>query len=323
MEHIELQGVTTPVSRVVQGAIGLFTLDDPARFAMLDAAVEAGINTFDTAVNYAFGDDGVDAILGRWVRHRGGRDGIVFFAKGCHPELPHWDCPRVNPEAIVEDIELSRRQIGVDRLDLWMFHRDDPAMAIGVLVEAVNAAIDRGHIGAWGVSNWTTARVEAAVEYADDHDLRGPVANSAHWSLVDQLDEPWADVVTLTGTHRAADRAWHLKRGVKVVAWSPLAGGFLSERIGRDELEAATEGHLADTARCYLNDVNWARRERASEVGRQYGLSLSQVALAWALHADFNPLVIVGNASIEEVEQSTAAERAELTAAEVDYIFSG
>ena len=322
MEYVEFPGVATPVSRVVQGAIGLFARDDPARFAMLDAAVEAGINTFDTAVNYSFGGDGVDAILGRWVRHRGGRDGIVFFAKGCHPEHPHW-APRVTPEAIAEDMELSRRQIGVDQLDLWMFHRDDPAMDIGILVEAVNGAIDRGHIGAWGVSNWTTARVEAALEYADAHDLRGPVANSAHWSLVDQLDEPWDDVVTLTGAHRAADRAWHQERGVRVVAWSPLAGGFLSERIGRDELESATEGHLADTARCYLNEVNWARRERAAEVGSRHGLSLSQVALAWALHAEFQPLVIVGNASREEVEQSTAAERAELSADEVDYIFSG
>ena len=322
MEYVEFPGVATPVSRVVQGAIGLFAQDDPARFAMLDAAVEAGINTFDTAVNYAFGNDGVDAILGRWVRHRGGRDGIVFFAKGCHPELPDWS-PRVTPEAIAADMELSRRQIGVDELDLWMFHRDDPAMDIGTLVETVNAAIDRGHIGAWGVSNWTTARVEAAVEYADAHDLRGPVANSAHWSLVDQLDEPWDDVVTLTGAGRSADRAWHQERGVRVVAWSPLAGGFLSERIGRDELESATEGHLADTARCYLNEVNWARRERSAEVGRQHGLSLSQVALAWALHADFEPLVIVGNASVEDVEQSTAAERAELSAEEVDYVFSG
>lgn len=322
MRYIDIPGVATPVSRVVQGAIGLFAQDDPARFAMLEAAVDSGVNTFDTAVNYALPTDSVDEMLGRWIRHRGGRDGIVFFAKGCHPELPHWS-PRVNPEAIDEDIALSRRNIGVDLLDLWMFHRDDPATEIGILVEAVNAAIDRGHIGAWGVSNWTTARVEAAVEYADAQDLRGPVVNSAHWSLVDQLDEPWDDVVTLTGAHRAADRTWHQERGIKVVAWSPLAGGFLSERIGRDELEAATEGHLADTARCYLNDDNWARRERAVELGRQHGLSLSQVALAWALHADFEPLVIVGNASVEEVEQSTAAERAELSADEVEYIFSG
>lgn len=322
MQYIEIPGVQTPMSRVVQGAISLFALDDPSRFALLDTAVGAGINAFDTAVNYATADDGVDAILGRWIRHRGGREGIVISAKGCHPELPDW-APRVNPDAIDEDIDKSRQQIGVDHLDLWLFHRDDTSAEIGSLVEAVNAAIDRGHIGAWGVSNWTTPRIESAVAYADAHDLRGPVANSAHFSLVDQLDEPWDDVVTLTGPDRAADRAWHREQEVAVVAWSPLAGGFLSERIARQELEGAIEGHLADTARCYLNDDNWARRERAAEVGRRLGLSLSQVALAWALHADFNPLVIVANATSDEVAENVAAEGAVLTEADRQYIFSG
>lgn len=321
MQYIELPGVDTPVSRVVQGAIILFALDDPSRFALLDAAVDAGINTFDTAVNYATPDDSVDAILGRWIRHRGGREGIVISAKGCHPELPDWE-PRANPDAIEEDISRSRQQLGIDHLDLWLFHRDDPATEVGILVEAVNSAIDRGHIGAWGVSNWTTARIEAALDYADAHDLRGPVANSAHYSLADQLDEPWADVVTLTGPERVADRAWHLERGLVVLAWSPLAGGFLSERISRDELEAA-EGFIADTARCYFNDENWARRERAAEVGRRLRLSLSQVALAWALHADLNPSVIVANATINEVAENVVAEGTALTEADRDYIFSG
>ena len=322
MQYIEIPGVQTPMSRVVQGAISLFALDDPSRFALLDAAVDAGINAFDTAVNYATPDDGVDAILGRWIRHRGGREGIVISAKGCHPELPDWN-HRVNPDAINEDINRSRQQIGVDHLDLWLFHRDDPSVEIGGLVEAVNAAIDRGHIGAWGVSNWSTSRIESAVDYADAHGLRGPVANSAHYSLVDQLDEPWDDVVTLTGPDRAADRAWHREREVAVVAWSPLAGGFLSERIARQELEGATEGHLADTARCYLSDDNWVRRERAAEVGRRLGLSLSQVALAWALHADFNPLVIVANATNDEVAENVAAEGTILTESDCQYIFSG
>ena len=322
MQYVEIPGVQTPMSRVVQGAISLFALDDPSRFALLDAAVDAGINAFDTAVNYATADDGVDAILGRWIRHRGGREGIVISAKGCHPELPDW-VPRVNPDAIDEDINRSRQQIGVNHLDLWLFHRDDPAVEIGSLVEAVNAAIDRGNIGAWGVSNWTTSRIESAIDYADAHDLKGPVANSAHYSLVDQLDEPWDDVVTLSGPDRAADRQWHREQEVAVVAWSPLAGGFLSERIARRELEDATEGHLADTARCYLSDDNWARRERAAEVGRRLGLSLSQVALAWALHADFNPLVIVANATNSEVAENVAAEGAVLTEADRQYIFSG
>ena len=322
MQYIEIPGVQTPMSRVVQGAISLFALDDPSRFALLDAAVDAGINAFDTAVNYATPDDGVDAILGRWIRHRGGREGIVISAKGCHPELPDW-VPRVNPDAISEDINRSRQQIGVDHLDLWLFHRDYPSVEIGGLVEAVNAAIDRGHIGAWGVSNWSTSRIESAADYADAHGLRGPVANSAHYSLVDQLDEPWDDVVTLTGPDRAADRAWHREQEVAVVAWSPLAGGFLSERIARQQLEGATEGHLADTARCYLSDDNWARRERAAEVGRRLGLTLSQVALAWALHADFKPLVIVANATNSEVAENVAAEGTVLTESDCQYIFSG
>ena len=148
------------------------------------------------------------------------------------------------------------------------------------------------------------------------------MANSAHYSLADQLDEPWADVVTLTGPDQANDRAWHRDRGVVVLAWSPLAGGFLSERISRTELEAA-EGFIADTARCYFNDDNWARRERAAEVGRRLGLSLSQVALAWALHADFSPSVIVANATIDEVAENAAAEGAVLVDADLHYIFSG
>ena len=319
MQYINFPGVATPVSRVVHGAIGLFAHDDATRFAVLDAAVEGGINAFDTAVNYAFGDDGIDAILGRWIRHRGGRDGIALIAKGCHPALPDWE-PRVNADAIVDDINLTRRQTGIDQLDLWLFHRDDPAVEIGSLVEAVNAAIERGHIGAWGVSNWSRDRIESALEYAAAHDLRGPVANSAHYSLADQLDEPWDDVVTLTGAARADDRAWHKERGLSVIAWSPLAGGFLSDRVGRDELEAAAEGHLADTARCYLNDANWARRERAAEVGRRLGLSLSQIALAWALHADFSPLAIAGSASVGEVVENIAAGSAALTEADRNYI---
>ena len=323
MQYVELPGVGIPVSRVVQGAISLFDHDEASRLAMLDAAVEGGINAFDTAAHYAFGDVSVDAMLGRWIRHRGGHEDIAIIAKGCHPALSNWERPRVNADAIVEDIEKSRQQIGIDHLDLWLFHRDDPAIEVGILVEAVNSAIDRGRIGAWGVSNWSTARIEAALAYAAARDLRGPVANSAHFSLADQLDEPWADVVTLTGSDRAADRAWHRGPGVAVIAWSPLAGGFLSDRIGRAELEDASEGHLADTARCYLSPGNWARRERAAEVGRRLGLSLSQVALAWVLQADFSPLAIVANATIGEVAENIAAEGTVLTEADRDYLFSG
>ena len=323
MQRIELPGLDKPVSRLVHGSTGLMTSDDAAAFAVLDAAADAGINAFDTATAYAFRDYSMDAMLGRWIRHRGSFDDVVVIAKGAHPAPPNWEQPRVNPAAVADDINLTRARMELDRLDLWLFHRDDPSVEVGPLVEAANAAIDRGHIGAWGVSNWTVARIEAAINYASDHGLSGPVVNSAHYSLAEQLDSPWDDVVTLTGPAQAADRRWHLENGLPIIAWSALAGGFLSDRIERADLETPAAPHLADTARCYLNEENWQRRERAGEVARRLGLSLSQIALSWVFGADLQPLAIAGSVTLAEVRENVAAEGAQLTGEDISYISGG
>ena len=320
MEQIELVGLDKSVSRLVHGSTGLMGADDAAAFAVLEAAVDAGINAFDTAAVYALGDDSMDAMLGRWIRDRGGCDDLVVIAKGAHPAPPDWHLPRVTPAAVAQDIDLTRDRMGIDRLDLWLFHRDDPSVEVGSLVEAVTAAVDRGHIGAWGVSNWSVERVRAAIEYAAEHGLRAPVCNSAHFSLAAQLDSPWDDVVTLTGEAHADDRAWHLRNPVRVLAWSALAGGFLSERVSRQDLETGTEPHLADTARCYFNEENWQRRERAAEVGRRMGLSLSQVALAWVFSADFRPMAIAGSVTPEEVRENVAASDTRLSEADLAHV---
>ena len=144
MQEIELVGLEKSVGRLVHGSTGLMGSDDATAFAVLDAASDAGINAFDTAVVYAYGDYSMDAMLGRWIRHRGGFDDIVVIAKGAHPAPPNWEQPRVSPAAVADDINLTRARIGLDRLDLWLFHRDDPNVEVGPLVEAVNAAIDRG-----------------------------------------------------------------------------------------------------------------------------------------------------------------------------------
>lgn len=323
MEQIELDGLTKPVSRVVHGSTGLMGAEDSVAFPVLDAAVEAGVNAFDTATVYAFDGYSMDAMLGRWIRDRGARDEVVVIAKGAHPKVPESTAPRVTPTAVAEDIDLTCERMGVDHLDLWLFHRDDHAVDVGSLVEAVDAAIDRGRISAWGVSNWSVARIKAAIAYAADHGLRGPVVNSAHYSVATQLDSPWDDVVTLTGEARAADREWHCESDVKVVAWSALAGGFLSERISREDLENEPAPQLADTARCYLNEENWQRRERAAEVGRRMGLSLSQIALAWVFAADFRPMAIAGSVTPAEVRENVAAADAQLTAVDISYINNG
>ncbi|MDE0606218.1 MAG: aldo/keto reductase [Acidimicrobiaceae bacterium] len=323
MQQVELDGLNKPVSRLVHGSTGLMGADDTEAFPVLDAAVEAGVNAFDTATVYAFDGYSMDAMLGRWIRERGARDEVVVIAKGAHPKVPESTAPRVTPTAVAEDIDLTRERMGVDHLDLWLFHRDDPTVDVGSLVEAVDSEIAQGSIRAWGVSNWSVARIRAAIDYAADNDRRPPVVNSAHYSVADQLDEPWDDVVTLTGDAHAVDRSWHVDGGVRVLAWSALAGGFLSERISRECLENPPSPQLADTARCYLNEENWQRRERAAQLGRRMGLSLSQTSLAWVFAADFRPMAIAGSVTPNEVRENVTAADAQLSAADISYITGG
>lgn len=148
MQQIELDGLRKPVSRLVHGSTGLMGADESVVFPVLDAIVEAGVNAFDTAAVYASHNDAMDAMLGRWIQVSGARDEVVVIAKGAHPKVPESTAPRVTPTAVAEDIDLSCERMGVDYLDLWLFHRDDPTQDIGPLVEAVDTAIDRGHISA-------------------------------------------------------------------------------------------------------------------------------------------------------------------------------
>ena len=250
------------------------------------------------------------------MKARGNRDQVVIVAKGCHPEPPERPGPRVTPEAAESDIAETLERMGADRLDLWLFHRDDPEVGADELADAMDRQIAAGLIGAWGVSNWTTARISAAADAAADNGWTAPAVNSAHFSLADQLAPPWPGVETLTGADRAEDWEWHRRRGVRVLAWSALAGGFLSPTFSLEEIAAATAWPLADAARCYLNDANAERRRRAEELAGRRGCSLSRVALAWVLGHELAPLAIAAGADGGQVADNAAAADLVLTEAE-------
>lgn len=319
MRYTELVGVGRPVSLIVQGATSLPPDDDEA-FAVLDAALASGINAFDTAHSYVFDGRSLDQQIGRWMKARGHRGQVVIVAKGCHPEPPERPGPRVTPEAAEADIAETLERMGADRLDLWLFHRDNPQVGADELVDAMDRQIAAGRIGAWGVSNWTTARISAAVDAASRHGWPPPAVNSAHLSLADQLAPPWPGVETLTGPDRAEDRDWHRRGGVRVLAWSALAGGFLSPAFSLEEIAAATGWPLADAARCYLNDANAERRRRAEELADRRGCSLSRVAAAWVLGHELAPLAIAAAADPGQAADNAAAADLVLTEAERDWL---
>lgn len=209
--------------------------------ALLDAALDAGVNTFDTAHVYG----GSEALLGRWLK---GRDlsRLVIETKGCHPGPLHPD--RVTPACLRKDVETSLRRLGVDCIDLFLLHRDSRRAEVGEIVETLNDLRKQGKLRAFGGSNWTAERIQEANDYAAAHGLAPFTVSSPHFGLACQIGDPWgggAGCVTLTGKGQEKERVWYRESGTAVLAFSSLARGLLSGKISSadpnraDKLDAA------------------------------------------------------------------------------------
>jgi aryl-alcohol dehydrogenase-like predicted oxidoreductase len=314
VEYGRVPGIDKPVSRFVQGTVMLREDDVPASFALLDAVFERGCTALDTARHYGRGNE---VVVGRWLRERGLTDRIFLIGKGAH-HTPERN--RVTPEDIAADLAESLERLGVEAIDLYLLHRDDPAVPVGPIVEALDGHRRAGRIRAYGGSNWTAARIAEANAHAAAHDLAPFVASSPQFSLAEQVDEPWAGCVSISGPAGAADRAWYAAQGMPIFAWSSLAGGFLSGALDRDDDGGIPAEPAARARRAYGSEANWERLARARALAAERDATVPQVALAWAFAQPLNLFAIVGSESGEEFAANAAALALPLSAAECDWL---
>ena len=311
-----IPGIDKPVSRVVLGTMVINTRQKEDSFALLDAAYEYGINTFDTAAVYAGGDS--ERGIGMWCAERGLREQIVILDKGCHHNR---DRKRVTPYDLAADVHDALARLQTDYIDLYMLHRDDPSLPVGPIVEALNEHLVEGRIRAYGVSNWTLDRIKEAIRYAEAYGLTPIAVNSPNYGLAEQVENPWGPgCVSLSGPEHKADRAWHVERQMPVFAYSSLGRGLFSGRITRDNYR-----DVADSAcqRAYCHEVNFQRLDRATEMARQKGISVAQLALAYVLNSPMATFALVGAANRQEIEQCVAAQNIKLSEAELAWLESG
>ena len=315
MEYGYVRGVDKPISRLVQGTVMVDEADREGSFALLDAVVELGGTAFDTARHYGHGNE---AVVGGWVRARGLQDQVVIIGKGAHPTPDEPN--RVTPAAIAADLDESLRQLGLETIDLYLLHRDDPDMPVGPIVAALNGHHRSGKIRAFGGSNWTHERIAEANAYAEAHGLIPFVASSPQFSLVEQIDEPWPGCISIGGPGNAAAQAWYQANQMAVFSWSSLAGGFLSGGFTRDEPGSLPEDAAARARRAYGTDANFERLDRARTLAAERGLTVPQIALAYALSQPLNLFTIVGSESGEEFAANAAAEAVRLSPAELAWL---
>ena len=289
------------VGRLVMGVDNQDTL--PHAAAMFDAFYAAGGNCFDTAFIYAGGLN--ERMLGQWLHVRGVRADCVVICKGCHP-------PSLAPDAIGRQLTVSLERLGLDHCDLYMMHRDDPAVPVGEWVDALNEQAKAGRMVAFGGSNWSPARVQAANDYAAAKGVQGFSLMSDNFSLARMVSPVWAGCVSASDPD---SRAWLTKTQLPLFAWSSQARGFFTERAHRDLARNDEEMN-----RCWAADDNWRRRDRVLELAERRDVLPINVALAYVLAQPFPTFPLIGPRTLAELRTSLPGLGVSLTADEVRWL---
>jgi len=231
-------------------------------FAIMDRAVAAGINVFDTAASYGGGRS--ESWIGSWRRQR---DASVLLSTKVYWSVTGDPADRgLSRERIVGELAGSLSRLQADRVDMYLTHEPDPETPVEETFATFAALTERGLIDAWGISNVTADDLRRWLA------LGTPSLVQNSYSLLDRADEQ--EVIPLCEEH-----------GIEYQAFSPLAGGWLTGKYRRDQepppgsrmtLRPEPYRHL-DSEQVHTGI------ERLAEAAATRGVSTAALALAWAL----------------------------------------
>jgi aryl-alcohol dehydrogenase-like predicted oxidoreductase len=309
VERRRLGGSDIEVSRVILGcgnfggigsAPALFGQGESREqaFAIMDAAVELGITTFDTADAYGGGRS--ETYIGEWLRAKGPetRDRIVLSTKTFNPM--HEGADRgLKPERIRRQLESSLGRLGVERVDMYLTHEQDPDTPLEDTLGALEEAVRAGKVGEIGASNVDAGWLaEARGRFAW-------VQNS--YSLLDREAE--AEVLPLC-----------TEQGLGFTPFSPLAGGWLTGkyRPGEPPPPGSRMTQRPGGYRHLDAPATYRGLDLLGAAAAKRGVDTTTLALAWVLSHPQVTAVVVGPRRPEHLEPARRALELPLTADERD-----
>ncbi|MHC4699429.1 MAG: aldo/keto reductase, partial [Planctomycetota bacterium] len=284
-----IQGLPRPLPRIIFGTLPLVNADE-ATFSLLDSVVAMGCYAFDTANVY--GDGASEQVIGDWMQARGNRSDVIIIDKGAHPARER---DRVDPENIKQDLQQSLRRLKTDYIDLFLLHRDDPAVPVGPIIDLLNDLKNEGRIVLFGTSNWTCRRLREAAEYAQETGLSTFSVASNQYSLAVQHDDPYPGTLSVNSAGDDSEWRWYNETQFPLLAWSSLARGFFSGKFSRDNLAAFTDPQSLISIRCYAREDNFVRLDRARQLADAKAATVSQIALAYVFQQPLNCFAITGS----------------------------
>lgn len=266
-----------------------WTADEQASFAVMDRFVAEGFNCIDTADVYSSWAPGhkggeSETIIGRWMKARGSRGKIILATKVGIPMGP--DKKGLSRAYIMQAVEASLKRLQTDYIDLYQSHADDEATPFEETLEAYERLTKEGKVRAIGASNYTGARVKAAVETSERKHLPRYCTLQPLYNLYDRADFE-KDLAGVCA-----------EKGLGVIPYFSLACGFLTGKY-RSEADLAGRAR-AYRVKTYLTPRGFRILDALDSIARRVNGTPAQVSLAWL---GAQPTVVAPIASATSVEQ--------------------
>jgi aryl-alcohol dehydrogenase-like predicted oxidoreductase len=251
---------------VLGGNVFGMTAGREASFAVLDRFVEHGGGMIDTADVYSAWVPGhkggeSESMMGAWLKASGARDSILIATKvGMMPG-------GLKPERIREAVQGSLDRLGVDTIDLYFAHKDDPDVPLGEVLGAFAELVDAGIVRAIGASNYSADRLAEALRVADEAGLPRFTAMQPELNLLDRAQ------------YEGTLQDLCVAEGLGVVTYFSLASGYLTGKYRSvDDIGRSARG---PRVKPYVEGKGPAMLAAMDAIAAETGATLSQIALAW------------------------------------------
>ncbi len=295
MEYRRVGNSGLKISRIALGGWTTFggsVTDEALARAIIEKAIEGGVNFFDQADIYAKGQS--ELLMGKILKDQK-RDNLVISSKCYWPMSSDPNDRGLSRKHIMQSLHGSLKRLGTDYLDIYFCHRYDLETPLEETVNAMTDLVRSGKILYWGTSEWTGEQIAAAVSLAKENGLVAPIVEQPHYSLAfrQRVEQ---EIIPSTTAH-----------GLGLVVWSPLGMGVLTGKFDNGAVEGSRLTETQIGRELYTPEIIEKVRQ-LKPIADELGISRTALALGWVLRTNAVSSAIVGATKPEQLEESLKAQ---------------
>ena len=312
MKYTKLGNSDLNVSRICMGCMGFgdagkgqhsWTLDEEQSKAIIKRGLNLGVNFFDTAIAYQSGTS--EQYLGRALKDLARREDVVVATKFL-PRTPEEIEKGISGQQHIENmINMSLKNLGMDHVDLYIYHMWDWNTPVYEILEGLNNAVKAGKTRYIGISNCFAWQIAKANALAEKEGFAKFVSIQGHYNLIFREEE--REMVP-----------YCKEENIALTPYSALASGRLSRLPGEGGTKRAEEDKYAKFKYEKTEQQDNVIISRVAEIAEKRGVSMTEVSLAWLLTKVTSP--VVGATKMHHIEGAAKAVELELTAEEITYL---